>query len=136
MMAKILSVLVVAVYVVSTMGFNIHHCSVSGTSDVTFMYIEDHASHSHNHSTDTDCCCYNSSCCSNTIIILTEDQSVDSNELVPAVSVVDIPVQSQVCGNNYNCSLSRDLFNLLLYDSGSDPFSGEPIFVNNQTFRV
>ncbi|MBO7305343.1 MAG: hypothetical protein J6U47_01290 [Bacteroidales bacterium] len=50
--------------------------------------------------------------------------------------MVDIPVQSQVCGNNYNCSLSRDLFNLLLYDSGSDPFSGEPIFVNNQTFRV
>lgn len=136
MMAKILSVLVVAVYVVSTMGFNIHHCGVSGTSDVTFMYTEDHASHSHNHSTDTDCCCYKSSCCSNTIIILTEDQSIGSNELVPSIPVSDIPAQFHVCSNNYKCSLGGDLFNLLLYDSGWVPFSGEPVFVNNQTFRV
>ena len=100
-MRNIAFLAVTVLYIVSTMGYGVHRCSVDGTASLILLcgeapceFAHSHTdseeqacthshecshSHSHNH-----CDSHNSDCCSTNVYVLTDDQNISDEGTAPA----------------------------------------------------
>lgn len=106
--------LVVAMYVVSTMGYGIHECKHDGTRDVIVLFGETPCEYIHSHVDDTGhifthahtaCDCgmdhvvyeHDGNCCQTTVYSVTTDQTVEDSNLSvqPSVKICFVPLIPQ-----------------------------------------
>lgn len=123
--SKIFTFMVVVIYVITTMGVSIHSCNKTGASNVEILYVE-----------DTCDCSHDNNCCSTTVVVLEEDQFVNSNEYQVNLPVEDISLYTCcnsietnfVAGVSYSNGINLKDYNLILW--------GDSIIISNKTLRV
>ena len=96
----ILFIAVALLYIVSTMGFGVHCCSVDGTESLSVLYVENPCSHNHEgHNPSSECChqhgkgCEHShqeGCCSTEVYVVTQDQNTTEDVQI-AVPIMELP---------------------------------------------
>ena len=102
----ILFIAVALLYIVSTMGFGVHCCSVEGTESLSVLYVENPCAHKHEgNNPDKGCAhqhgdgCEHShqkGCCSTDVYVVTEDQNTTEEEPI-VVPEMELP--------HYACSI-------------------------------
>ena len=108
---------VAVLYIVSTMGYGVHRCSIDGTASLILLfgeapcefvhshmdadgscYTHSHAPGEQHHSDDCDSHHHSDDCCSTNVYVLTEDQniSIQDNSFVPDYQIIDAAPALQV----------------------------------------
>ena len=100
----ILFIAVALLYIVSTMGFGVHCCSVDGTESLSVLYVENPCTHQHEgHNPSSECChqheqgCEHShqeGCCSTEVYVVTQDQNTTEDE---QITVAEMELPHYVC---------------------------------------
>lgn len=84
--AYIFSTLIIAVYLLSSVGFSIHKCSCEGTANISILIGNPDCEHLHAHidlSHDNHHCQHNhhDGCCTNEVLVLTIDQDNPDSDI-------------------------------------------------------
>lgn len=137
--SKVICLLFVALYIVSTMGYSVHHCNMDGTSDVEIMFIDNNlCEHSHTGCSEHSHSCehHNSNCCSTTVLVLTPDQVVNASEDSFDIPILYIPFLQLFIGDDCNSvALFKHSFDAK-YTGVDDAFVQQSIIITNSTLRV
>lgn len=143
---------VMAMYVVSTMGYGLHECKHDGTRDVVVLfgetpceYIHSHIDDdghifTHAHSAACDCGADHSSyehdgnCCHTTVYSVTADQTVEdsSTSFQPSVKICFVPLVPQDIPAGEFFPESVKPFGR----GGKMPPGGDAVYIRNGILRV
>lgn len=137
--SKIICLLFAGLYIVSTMGYSVHHCNLEGTSDVEIMFLDDNiCEHSHTgcdgHSHDCDH--HNSNCCSTTVLIITSDQVVSSNEDSIDIPISYIPFVQPFIVEDFSIAHQDKRSLSAKYVGEDDAIVHQSVVISNRTLRV
>lgn len=109
-----LTVILLGVYMVGTMGFGIHECSTDQTIKVLLLAGEKPCSHTHHHSDVCECGhehTHDASCCNTKVFVVDDPTSASHNTVSIQAPVVDF--EALLCVNPLSLTACADGINQL-----------------------
>ena len=129
------SVIIVGLYILSTMGYGVHECSHNGTKNMMVLFGESPCEHSHSKARAQKCskckccaCCgsaksaegsaeHGGKCCTTEVYVLTQDQVNSQNASVDGPAVSDLYAFAEIGGNCANME-KLAAFSGVVYSTG------------------
>ena len=129
------SVIIVGLYILSTMGYGVHECSHNGTKNMMLLFGESPCEHSHSKARAQKCskckccaCCgsaksaegsaeHGGKCCTTEVYVLTQDQVNSQNASVDGPAVSDLYAFAEIGGNCANME-KLAAFSGVVYSTG------------------
>ncbi len=129
------SVIIVGLYILSTMGYGVHECSHDGTKNMMVLFGESPCEHSHSKARAQKCskckccaCCgsaksaeesaeHGGKCCTTEVYVLTQDQVNSQNASVDGPVVSDLYAFAEIGGNCANME-KLAAFSGVVYSTG------------------
>lgn len=129
------SVIIVGLYILSTMGYGVHECSHNGTKNMMLLFGESPCEHSHSKARAQKCskckccaCCgsaksaegsaeHGGKCCTTEVYVLTHDQVNSQNASVDGPEVSDLYAFAEIGGNCANME-KLAAFSGVVYSTG------------------
>lgn len=111
------SVMIVGLYILSTMGYGVHECSLDGTKNMMVLFGESPCEYAHSRANEQKCgkckccaCCgssqsseeshdHDGKCCTTEVYVLTQDQVNSQNTSVDGPAVSDLYAFVETAGN-------------------------------------
>ncbi len=128
--SRILVVLMVGMYIISTMGYGIHECSYDGTKNIVLLFGETPCEIAHSSGLETGAgkckCCqtdasgsvsHDNECCNTEVYVLTQDQVTSSGteDINPMFASLFVSVEN---GGNVMDFSKISAFPGVIYSSG------------------